>query len=31
MKKLGLREEFLGGVIHNLADMWLYRDRILNP
>lgn len=31
MKKLGLREEFLGGVIHNLADMWLYRDRIANP
>lgn len=31
LKKLGLREEFVAGVIHNLADMWLYRDRIANP
>lgn len=31
LQKLGLREEFLAGVIHNLADMWSNRDLIQNP
>lgn len=31
LKKLGLREEFVAGVIHNLADMWQFRDKIGNP
>ena len=30
LKSLGLKEEFVTGVIHNLADMWQYRDRITN-
>ena len=31
LKKLGLKEEFLAGVLHNLADMFQYRERIKNP
>ena len=30
-KNLGLRDEFVAGVIHNLADMWQFRDKIINP
>ena len=31
LKNLGLREEFVAGVIHNLADMWQCREKITNP
>lgn len=31
LKKLGLKEEFIAGVIHNLADMWAARDLIKRP
>ena len=27
---LGLREEFVAGVIHNLADMWQFRNKLKN-
>lgn len=28
LKKMGLNEEYVAGVIRNLADMWEFRDRI---
>ena len=31
IKELGLREEYVAGVIHNLADMWGRRDTIHDP
>lgn len=31
LKKLGLKEEFITGVIHNLADMWGHKDLIKQP
>lgn len=31
LNKLGLRDEFVTGVIHNLADMWSHRNDIQQP
>ena len=28
LKNMGLREEYVGGVIHNLGDMWMHKDQI---
>lgn len=30
IEKLGLKEEFVAGVIHNLADMWQFRNKLKN-
>lgn len=31
LQKLGLREEYIAGVIHNLADMWAHKDDLQQP
>ena len=31
LRKLGLREEYVAGVIHNLADMWAHKDDLQQP
>lgn len=31
LEKLGLRDEFVAGVIHNLADMWTHRNDLVQP
>lgn len=31
LQKLGLREEFIAGIIHNLADMWMHKDDLQQP
>ena len=30
LEKLGFREEFVAGVMHNLADMWQFRNKLKN-